>query len=189
MKGGLDDLLGDPIKRLIPLGSQLLCGLNGPVQNIALSDFNPFGISMLGRLTCNLFGLGIVLLAKPVPFQGAIAQVPALNIGLTQRVENKPATAKDKVTQLFRGITHIHRTDTVPRRLSMHIVKIDLSDPDIRFELTSDNGPKPGDTQMETTLSYVQRIGGQVGINIGFFGDKIFPRETEAYRYCVSGRC
>ena len=131
---------------------------------------------MLKRFAATGIGLGLILLWKPVPFQEIIAQISNVEGAVAELAQNQIASQEEDVSTPFRGVTYIHRTDTVPRRLSLHIVKLDLSDPAIQFELTPPNGNKPGDTQLETTLQYVQRVGAQVAINAGFAGDKISHR-------------
>ena len=69
----------------------------------------------------------------------------------------------------FPGVRHIHRQETVPRVLSMHLVEIDLGTPGLRFKVTGPNGERPGDTTRETTRSFVARTGAQIGINASFF--------------------
>jgi hypothetical protein len=69
----------------------------------------------------------------------------------------------------FPGVRHIHRQETVPRVLSMHLVEIDLRTPGLRFKVTGPNGERPGDTTRETTRSFVARTGAQIGINASFF--------------------
>ena len=48
--------------------------------------------------------------------------------------------AADTVEHPFLGVTHIIRTETAPRSLHIHIVKIELAAPGIRFKLTPPGG-------------------------------------------------
>jgi hypothetical protein len=76
----------------------------------------------------------------------------------------------------FLGVTHIHRTETVPRLLSLEVVLIDLTAPGIRFQATESNGPGlPGATNFETTREFVTRIDAQIGINANFFSTAFDP--------------
>jgi hypothetical protein len=75
--------------------------------------------------------------------------------------------AADTVEQPFRGVTHISRTETAPRRLNIHIVKIDLRAPGIRFKLTPPGGTRH--TVRQTTLAFLQQEHAQIAINAHFF--------------------
>ena len=67
----------------------------------------------------------------------------------------------------FAGITSIVRTETTPRRLTMHIVLIDLTAHGIRFKLTPSGGPL--ETIRQTTLTFLNQQHAQVAINAHFF--------------------
>src|SRR5438552_2423892 len=73
----------------------------------------------------------------------------------------------DAVDRPFQGITHITRTETVPRSRLIHIVKIDLTAPGIRFKLTAPSGKL--ETVRQTTLDFLKQEHAQVGINGHFF--------------------
>jgi exopolysaccharide biosynthesis protein len=75
--------------------------------------------------------------------------------------------AADTVTTPFRGVTHIYRTETAPRELHIHIVKIDLAAPGVRFKLTPPSGPR--ETVRQTTLEYLRQEHAQVAVNAHFF--------------------
>lgn len=77
--------------------------------------------------------------------------------------------AADQEGTPFPGVRYVHRHLTQPRELDMHIVLIDLTLPGLRFATTAANGDRDGDTNLETTSTFVQRVGGQIGINGGFF--------------------
>ncbi len=89
--------------------------------------------------------------------------------GLTQQ------TVKLETTYPFRGVKHIHRIDLYrggvpdPIRANMHIVEVNLSDPDIRIQVTEPNGASRGETTLETTRAHVSRIGAQIGINANYY--------------------
>ncbi len=75
--------------------------------------------------------------------------------------------AADVVEQPFRGVTHITRTESEPRSLHIHMVKIDLSAPGIRFKLTPPAGHL--ETIRQTTLQFLEQEHAQVAINGHFF--------------------
>jgi exopolysaccharide biosynthesis protein len=67
----------------------------------------------------------------------------------------------------FVGVTYITRTETAPRSIAAHLVKIDLTSPGIRFKLTPPGGAL--ETVRETTLGFLNREHAQVAINGHFF--------------------
>jgi len=67
----------------------------------------------------------------------------------------------------FLGITHITRTETSPRQVTMHVVQIDLAAPGIAFKLTAPDGPL--ETVRQTTLEFLNQEHAQVAINSHFF--------------------
>lgn len=75
--------------------------------------------------------------------------------------------AAETVTHPFLGITHIHRTETSPRNLSIHVIQIDLRAKGIRFRLTPPGGTR--ETVRQTTLQYLEQEQAQVAINVHFF--------------------
>jgi exopolysaccharide biosynthesis protein len=75
--------------------------------------------------------------------------------------------AADAVTTPFRGVTHIDRTETEPRALRIHIVRIDLTAPGIRFKLTPPSGAR--ETVRQTTLDFLVQERAQIAINAHFF--------------------
>jgi len=75
--------------------------------------------------------------------------------------------AADVVDHPFQGITHITRTESAPRNLHVHIVKIDLSAPGIHFKLTAPGGTL--ETVRQTTLDFLKQEHAQVAINSHFF--------------------
>lgn len=78
--------------------------------------------------------------------------------------------ATETLSMPFRGVRDIHRQETKPRLLDMHIVEIDLKDPAIRFRVTEPNGPKvPRQTTVETTRAFLSRTHAQLAINTSFF--------------------
>lgn len=75
--------------------------------------------------------------------------------------------AADTVEHPFQGITHIVRTETAPRSLHIHIVKIDLTAPGIHFKLTPPGGKR--ETVRQTTLEFLKQQHAQIAINVHFF--------------------
>jgi len=77
----------------------------------------------------------------------------------------------ETVTEPFDGVRHVHRVVDVPRRMDMHFVILDLSNPHLRFEVTGHPGVEPGTNHRETTQHVVGVLRAQIGINGGFFDD------------------
>jgi len=84
----------------------------------------------------------------------------------------------EQVRHPFAGVTHIQRVETAPRPLRMHVVRIDLKAPGVRFLVTPPNGDEPRETTLETTLAFLVRHHAQVAINAHFF--KPWP-STDGY--------
>ena len=95
---------------------------------------------------------------------------------------------RERVGRPFPGVRHIHRTQSEPRLLDMHIVEIDLTTPGLRFRFTESNGPDvPGDTTAETTRDYLERVGARVAINAASdFADAAGPQYRNNYYVSVS---
>ncbi|HOH42295.1 MAG TPA: phosphodiester glycosidase family protein [Candidatus Hydrogenedentes bacterium] len=71
---------------------------------------------------------------------------------------------------VFRGVDYLflHQETPLPQRI--HLVKIDLKDPAIRFTSTPPNTEKARrETRCETTLAFVKEKKAQLGINGNFF--------------------
>jgi exopolysaccharide biosynthesis protein len=75
--------------------------------------------------------------------------------------------AADVVDRPFQGITHITRTETAPRNLHVHIVKVDLTAAGIHFKLTAPGGKL--ETVRQTTLEFLKQEHAQIAINGHFF--------------------
>jgi hypothetical protein len=73
----------------------------------------------------------------------------------------------ETVEQPFRGVTHIFRTETAPRNLRIHVVRIDLTAPGIAFKLTPPGGSR--ETVRQTTLEFLKQERAQIAINAHFF--------------------
>ena len=77
------------------------------------------------------------------------------------------AAATTTVTHPYLGVTHIYRTETSPRPVTMHILEIDLANPSIRFSVTPHSGAL--DTYKQTTLQFLTNQGAQIAVNAHFF--------------------
>jgi hypothetical protein len=77
------------------------------------------------------------------------------------------AFAQGTVETPFVGVVHIARTETAPRRANLHILKIDLNAPGLRFKLTAPGGKR--ETKRQTTLKFLEREKAQIAINVHFF--------------------
>ena len=75
--------------------------------------------------------------------------------------------AAETVEQPFQGVTYIERTETAPRPLRMHILKVDLAAPGIRFKLTPPSGAL--ETVRQTPLEFLKQEHAQAAINGHFF--------------------
>lgn len=77
--------------------------------------------------------------------------------------------AGEELTQPFVGVNVIHRTASEPRPLDMHIVKIDLTTPGLRFKLTPRAASSTRETVRQTTLDFLQSERAQLAVNAHFF--------------------
>ena len=75
--------------------------------------------------------------------------------------------AEQRVTQPFLGVTYIDRTEAEPRAVHMHIVRIDLTAPGLRFTLSPPDGIR--ETVRQTTLAFLKQEHAQVAVNAHFF--------------------
>jgi hypothetical protein len=78
-----------------------------------------------------------------------------------------PTAADVIVTHPYAGVTHVYRTETMPRPVAMHIVEIDLDVPGLRFMVTPHSGAL--DTHKRTTLQYLTEQNARVAVNTHFF--------------------
>jgi hypothetical protein len=74
-------------------------------------------------------------------------------------------------TQPFQGVTLIHRTETSPRNLDIHVAIIDMLAPGISLQATpeSTHAGADGLVVAQTTRSFITQIGAQLGINGDFY--------------------
>ena len=77
--------------------------------------------------------------------------------------------AAETVTRPFVGVTLIHRTQTEPRPVSLHVVRIDLRAPGLSFLLTPPAPEGYRETLRQTTLEFLNQEHAQIGINVHFF--------------------
>ncbi len=77
--------------------------------------------------------------------------------------------ATDEISHPFEGVTYIHRTRSIPRTLSMHILIIDLKSSGIGFYVTPSNGSSAGETNAQTTSNFLRSCNAQMAVNGDFF--------------------
>ena len=75
--------------------------------------------------------------------------------------------AAERISQPFVGVTHIDRTEASPRPLRIHVIKIDLAAPGLRFMVTPHAGPQ--DTVKQTTRQFLAQERAQVAVNAHYF--------------------
>ncbi len=99
--------------------------------------------------------------------------VIALNIIVTTL-----ATASEtRKAEPFVGVTHYQVIQTaddknapvLPRPVVVNILEIDVTAPGVKFEMSPGNGDAPGEITRGTTRKFVDSIGAQIGINVGFY--------------------
>jgi hypothetical protein len=97
-------------------------------------------------------------------------------------LSSRPSVSRlDTVTYPFFGITHIDRTETSPRPLRMHVIRIDLNAPTLRFLVTPPGGPR--DTIIQTTRQFLATQHAQIAINAHFFTP--FPDDGTGYTWLI----
>ena len=88
------------------------------------------------------------------------------------------AQAETTTTTPWPGVTHIARTEDQPRKVSIHIIKIDLTASGLSFKLTPPSGSR--ETVRQTTLDFLKQEQAQIALNGHFFAP--FPsQETESF--------
>ncbi len=82
-----------------------------------------------------------------------------------------PASAPAIITvsQPFAGVRYTHRTQRLPRPLSIHLLEIDLTHPQIRCLISPGNGATRGENTPRTVRQFVTTSRAQIGINASFF--------------------
>jgi exopolysaccharide biosynthesis protein len=101
-------------------------------------------------------------------------------------VPSQWASGTEIVTHPYRGVTHIVRTETLPRVEHINVIQIDLTTPGLRFKVTDGNANQPAnsairETTAATTLSYLTSQNGQLAINAHFYQ----PNSSDANRWVV----
>jgi hypothetical protein len=79
------------------------------------------------------------------------------------------ASAIEQVTHPFQGVTLIHRTETLPRKLDIWVALIDTLAPGIRFETNPESPYAPDTVVSQTTRSFMTQIDAQLAINGDFY--------------------
>ncbi len=80
----------------------------------------------------------------------------------------------------FVGVTHYEVIQTpddkhepvFDRPVVINILEVDLTAPGVRFEMSPGNGDAPGEITRGTTRAFVDSIGAQMGVNVGFYDTK-----------------
>ena len=73
--------------------------------------------------------------------------------------------------QIVQGLND-DKSPKLPRPVVINILEIDTKAPGIRFEMSPGNGDAPGEVHRETTRAFVDSVGAQIGINVGFYDTK-----------------
>ncbi len=88
-----------------------------------------------------------------------------------------------KISEPFKGVRHYHRKTTVPRILDMHVIEIDLTDPDLRFKVSPPYNPPENKVQTSRAYLTSQRnadSSAKLAVNASFFAYDT----AHAYPYC-----
>lgn len=89
-----------------------------------------------------------------------------LSLGFATR-----AGAATIVTNPFVGIQCTQRTETSPRLLNINVVEFNLKAAGLSFCATPANGDSAlGETDLQTTQSFLEQTGAQMAVNTNFFG-------------------
>jgi hypothetical protein len=81
------------------------------------------------------------------------------------------ASAYSTTTEPFSGVTLTHSTQNAPNSANFYLLSIDLNNPNISFEVTPKNTApnSKGIPDKQTTTSFVNSTGAQIGINANLF--------------------
>ena len=86
------------------------------------------------------------------------------------------------IIEPFLGVRHIQQTETLPRRLNINVVEIDLAAPGLTF-LVTPGGPHPRpfgtnglpmETIRQTPRQFANGVGAQIAINGSFYSSQSF---------------
>jgi exopolysaccharide biosynthesis protein len=110
----------------------------------------------------------VFALTRALPLIALVLSVPA------HALDN---ASLDAWTSLFKGVDYTtgyatgvtSPTNSSPRSHQINAMRINLGDPDIRFFSTPGNGSVIGDTNAQTTSSFLETYDLQVAINANFF--------------------
>ncbi len=116
-------------------------------------------------LLARRFCLAALVLAAPFllvsPRSSALPRGPAS----LAAAENVQDAAKLSWEPLFKGVEYARAEASTPRRLKVHVIRVDLTDPDIQFLVTPPNGEKPEETDGEKTSTFLKKHGLQLAVN------------------------
>jgi hypothetical protein len=90
------------------------------------------------------------------------AVLAALVLPLVPQARGTAQTARP-----YAGITLIDRVESAPRPMHMHIARIDLAAPGIRFKVTPPGGTR--EVVRQRTVDFLRQEGAQLAINAHFF--------------------
>lgn len=90
------------------------------------------------------------------------------------------SASETRKAEPFVGVTHYQVIQTaedkgspeLPRPVVVNILEIDVTAPGVKFEMSPGNGDAPGEITRGTTRKFVDSIGAQIGINVGFYDTK-----------------
>jgi exopolysaccharide biosynthesis protein len=80
-----------------------------------------------------------------------------------------PCLAASVTTYPFQGVTLIHRTETSPRNLDIHVALIDTLAPGISFATTPESPYSNDMVIAQTTRAFMTQVGAQLAINGDFY--------------------
>ena len=104
---------------------------------------------------------------KPSPRRILNWRRPLLAAVLAVAVLGAVPQADQSVSAPYAGVTYIDRSETLPRPWHAHVVRVDLTAPGVRLELSAPPGPL--EVVRQTTAEALAARGAQVAINGHFF--------------------
>lgn len=120
-----------------------------------------------------------VLLRRSIKFRQMILAAIAVNALLASPIlivaggysvwfRNRPQPAAAQ-QPLFKGVTYTREVRQSPRPLIIHVVAIDMTAPDIRFQVTPGEVEQTMPFVAQTTSQYLAAAGAQIAVNGSFF--------------------
>lgn len=96
---------------------------------------------------------------------------PARNVAVAQDTATKDARPQSMSFEQhpFPGITLIERYDRSPRKLQITVLRLDLTQPGLRFRVTPAAKEGGQETRLQRTVDYVRDQQAQLGINLNYF--------------------